>query len=102
MDIQQIYTVIITLITVLGSAGAWRYYENRAKRKEKTENFMKDDCRERIRKMEILLERSSAEKEEMRKEILRLTEEVATLRVKVEYLEKENLELLRSNKNTNK
>ena len=66
MEMTQLYTVLITLITVLGSAGAWRYWDNRAKTKEKTENFMKDDCRERIRKMEILLERSSAEKEEMR------------------------------------
>lgn len=95
MEMTQLYTVLITLITVLGSAGAWRYWDNRAKTKEKTENFMKDDCRERIRKMEILLERSSAEKEEMRKEILKLTSEVSELRVKVEFLEKENIELIR-------
>lgn len=95
MEMTQLYTVLITLITVLGSAGAWRYWDNRAKTKEKTENFMKDDCRERIRKMEILLERSSAEKEEMRKEILALTSEVSELRVKVEYLERENIELIK-------
>lgn len=99
MDTSQLYTVLITLITVLGSAGAWRYFDNRAKTKEKSENFMKDDCRERIRKMEILLERSSLDKEEMRKEILKLTAEVSELRVKVEFLERENLELIRSNKN---
>ena len=94
--VEQLYTVIITLITVLGSAGAWRYYENRAANKEKAENFMKDECRERISKLEILLERSSEEKEQMREEILKLTAEVSQLRIKVEFLEKENNELLRS------
>jgi hypothetical protein len=98
MELSQLYTVLITLVTVLGSAGAWRYYDNRAKRKERTDNFMKDDCRERIRKMEILLERSASEKEEMRKEILKLTAEVSELRVKVEFLEKENIDLIKKQK----
>lgn len=93
MDTTTIYTVIATLITVLGSSAAWRFYERRALNKERTENFMKDDCRERIMKMEILLERSSQEKEEMRSEILRLTAEVSELRTKVEFLARENNDL---------
>jgi hypothetical protein len=93
MDIATIYTVLVTLLTVLGSASAWRYYEKRALNRERTENFLKDDCRERIIKMEILLERSSNEKEEMRSEILRLTSMVSELKVRVEFLERENKEL---------
>lgn len=93
MDTATIYTVLVTLVTVLGSGAAWKYYERRAINKERTENFLKDDCRERIIKMEILLERSSQEKEEMRGEILRLTAEVSELRTKVEFLVKENNEL---------
>jgi hypothetical protein len=93
MDTATIYTVLVTLLTVLGSASAWRYYEKRALNRERTENFMKDDCRERIIKMEILLERSSNEKEEMRSEILRLTAMVSELKVRVEFLERENNEL---------
>lgn len=93
MDISTIYTVIVTLLTVLGSASAWRYYDKRALNRERSENFMKDDCRERIMKMEILLERSSNEKDEMRSEILKLTAEVHELRIKVEFLEKENYQL---------
>lgn len=95
MDTTTIYTVFVTLITVLGSGAAWRFYEKRAINKERTENFLKDDCRERIIKMELLLERSSHEKEEMRSEILRLTAEVHELRIKVEYLERENSDLHR-------
>ena len=63
--------------------------------KERTENFMKDDCRERISKLELLLEKSSLEKNEMRDKILELTREVAELRVKVEFLEDKNKELLK-------
>jgi len=93
MDTATIYTVFVTLLTVLGSGAAWRYYEKRALNRERAENFLKDDCRERIIKMELLLERSSEEKEEMRSEILRLTGEVHELRIKVEYLERENNQL---------
>lgn len=95
MDINSLYTVIITIVTVLGSTSAWRYYEKRATTKERTENIMKDDCRERISKLELLLERSSVEKNDMRDKILELTREVAELRVKVEFLEEKNKDLLK-------
>lgn len=95
MDVNSFYTVLITTITVLGSASAWRYYEKRAMRKEKSEDYMKDECRERIAKLEVLLERSSSEKDDLRSKILDLTREVAELRVKVEFLENKNRELKR-------
>ena len=93
MDVNSFYTVLITTITVLGSASAWRYYEKRAMRKEKSEDYMKVECRERITKLEVLLERSSSEKDDLRSKILDLTREVAELRVKVEFLENKNKEL---------
>jgi hypothetical protein len=98
MEVESIYTVLITAITVLGSAGAWRFYEKKADTKRDDENFMKFDCRERIAKLEVLLERSSEEKQEMRETILELTKEVAELSVKVKYLEFENTKLIESNK----
>jgi chromosome segregation ATPase len=90
MEIQSVYTIVITIITVLGSTSAWKYYEKRAAIKEKNIGLYKDDCRERIAKLEILLEKSSHEKEELRSRILILTEDVAKLGVKVEYLEEDN------------
>jgi hypothetical protein len=90
---ESIWTVLITIVTVLGSASAWRYYEKRALRKESDEDFMKLDCRDRILKLEALLNASSKEKDEMRNLILQLTEKVAALSVKVEFLQKENTEL---------
>jgi len=103
MELSSIYTLLITLVTVLGSAGAWRYYEKRAHIKEKNENFMKDDCNKRINKLEEMLEKSSKEKDIMRQQILKLTSEVSELRVKLEFLEKENFQLRQNKlKNTSK
>jgi hypothetical protein len=90
---ESVWTVLITIVTVLGSASAWRFYEKRALRKESEEDFMKLDCRDRILKLEALLNASSKEKDEMRNLILQLTEKVAALSVKVEFLQKENTEL---------
>ena len=61
---------------------------------EKSEkNMYRDDLRERVRKLESLLEESSKEKDEMREQILSLTSEVSALQVKVDHLEKENQRL---------
>ena len=99
MTNDSVWTVLITVITVLGSASAWRFYEKRAMRKERDEEFIRHDCKDRIAKLEILLENSSKEKDEMRATILRLTEQVSALAVKVEYLQKENSELYKSLQN---
>jgi hypothetical protein len=99
MPQESVWTVLITVVTVLGSASAWRFYEKRAMRKERDEEFIRHDCKDRIAKLEVLLENSSREKDEMRATILKLTEQVAALAVKVEYLQKENSDLY---KNLNK
>jgi peptidoglycan hydrolase CwlO-like protein len=87
---ENMYSVIITAITVLGGTGAWRYYEKRALNKERDEEFIRHDCKDRISKLEGLLEAAGKEKDELRMMVLELTKEVAALGVKVEYLTKEN------------
>ena len=94
MDNNNLWTVLVTIVTVLGSASAWRFYEKRSMRKERDEEFIRHDCKDRISKLEVLLENSSKEKDEMRSTILKLTEQVAALAVKVEYLQRENNELM--------
>ena len=59
MDSANIFTVMITAITVLGSASAWRFYEKKALRRERDEEFIRHDCKDRISKLEILLESSA-------------------------------------------
>ena len=84
------YSVIITAITVLGGTGAWRYYEKRALSKERDDDFIRHDCKDRISKLEGLLEAAAREKDDLRSMVLELTREVAALGVKVEFLTKEN------------
>lgn len=91
--------IIITAIGVLGSASAWKYLEARLKAKseekdKETKNSdgvqYRDDLKNRVRNLEMLLQKSEEEKNELRDIVLQLTEEVSALRIKVEFLEKEN------------
>ena len=87
---ENIYSVVITAITVLGGTTAFRFYEKRAMRKERDDEFIRHDCKDRISKLEALLDASSKEKDDLRNMVLALTKEVAALSVKVEFLTKEN------------
>lgn len=91
--------IVITIVGVLGSASVWKYLESRLKakvdlKKNELENSdgvqYRDDLKSRVRNLETLLATSSDEKDELRNQILTLTAEVNALRVKVEFLEKEN------------
>ena len=97
---DNVTTVLVTIMTVLFSAGAWKFYEKKIKLKTELEredrsdqNMYRDDLRDRVRRLEQLLTDSAVEKDLMRYQILSLTKEVSTLHVKVEYLEKENQRL---------
>ena len=92
-DFSTLYAVLGTIVTVLGSASAWRYYEKRAMHKEKDEDFIRHDCKDRISKLEALLEAASKEKDDLRRMVLDLTKQVAELRVTVNFLRDENLKL---------
>jgi hypothetical protein len=98
-------TIAITLVTVLGSAGAWKFYDSRLnklneqRREERVdENLYREDLRKRINNLELLLIESTKEKNKMIDTIITLTSQVATLKTKVEYLEKENDILSRTNR----
>ena len=93
---NNIFSILATAITVLGGSAAWRYYEKRAMHREKDEDFIRHDCKDRISKLEALLEASSREKDELRAMVLTLTKEVAALTVKVEFLTNENQKLEKS------
>ncbi len=84
---ENIYSVLITAITVLGGSAAFRFYEKRAQKRERDEDFIRHDCKDRIAKLEALLEASSKEKDEMRKQILELSTMVAKLQTQINYLQ---------------
>ena len=96
--------IVVTIVGVLGSASIWKYLESRLKaktdlKKTELENSdgvkYRDDLKNRVRNLEALLAQSSDDKDELRNQVLTLTAEVNALRVKVEFLEKEN-EILKS------
>jgi len=96
---DNITQIIITVVSVAGTAGIWQFLQARLKvkseeRKSQLENNdgvqYRDDLKNRVRNLEALLASSSDEKDELRDQVLALTQEVSALRVKVEYLEKEN------------
>lgn len=94
---QNVLTIIITLVTVLGSAGAWKFYDTRLnkldklrKEEKEEENSYRDDLKKRINNLEQLLIGSENQKSKMVDTIIHLTRQVATLETKVKYLEKEN------------
>jgi hypothetical protein len=93
METSNIWTVLVTAMTVLGGTTAFRYYERRAMHRERDDDFIRHDCKDRISKLEALLEDSSKEKDELRSLILKLTSEVAELRTKVDFLSQENVKL---------
>jgi len=91
--------IIVTIIGVLGSASIWKYLEARLKAKTESKQIdlqnsdgvqYRDDLKNRVRNLESMLANSSNEKDELRQQVLDLVAEVNTLRVKVEFLEKEN------------
>lgn len=96
---QDWVQIAITAIGVLGSASIWRYFELRLKTKAEDKKYesensdgvqYRDDLKNRVRNMEALLAASAEEKDELREQVLALTAEVHALRVKVDFLEKEN------------
>lgn len=84
---ENVYTVIITAITTLGGASAFRFYEKRAQNKEEDDKFIRIDCQSRIVKLEALLDKASSENKQLNLQIIKLVEEVSALRTEVKYLQ---------------
>ena len=90
---------MITIAAVAGSTALWSFLSERIKAKTEARRELlknddslqfRDDLKNRVRNMEALLAKSSEEKDELRDKVLELTSEVSSLKVKVEFLEKEN------------
>lgn len=96
---DSVVQIVITIVGVLGSASIWKYLEARLKAKSDQQKIdyennegvqYRDDLKHRVRNLETLLSQSADEKDELRNQVLALTAEVHALRVKVDFLEKEN------------
>lgn len=106
MTSQNLISVLITAITVLGSTAAWNFYEKKMKLRfqedredERQQHLFRDDLRERVAVLEAKLETSYKEREELQSEIRKLSEATAAMRVEIDFLRKENESLRRQLKN---
>lgn len=96
---DNVTQILITIVTVAGSAGIWKFFEARLRvkseeKKTELENDdgiqYRDDLKNRVRNLEKLLQKAAEEKDELRESVLELTAEVNALRVKVDFLTREN------------
>lgn len=92
---EQLTTIIITTLTVAGGAGAWKFYEflirNRREKEKDTmteQNMYRDDLRARVEKLE-------GDKESCQLQLTGITVELAAIKVKLDFIERENDRLLR-------
>lgn len=90
-------TIIVTAVTVLGSTGAWTYYQNKLKlkydsRKEdkSDQNLYRDDLRERVTILETKLDEERSAKQKTTEEVIELRTKLTEYKVRLEFLEKEN------------
>jgi len=103
--------ILVTIAAVVGTAGIWKFLETRIRlrsrrMKEKRESSdtvqFRDDLKQRVKKLEDLLTAAALEKDDLRKKVLHLTEEVSTLRERVVHLEKDNDRLRKKTPNVKK
>lgn len=92
---EQITTIIITTLSVAGGAGAWKFYEfiirnKREKEKDELEdkNSYRDDLKARVEKLEN-------DKDSCRNQLMTISSELAAIKVKLDFIERENDRLLR-------
>lgn len=97
---DDLSTLLITVVTVFTSTAAWRYYERRANAKERNDDRehldelqYRNDLRERVRMLELMLKDMQTENTSLRDELRELTRQVATQSARIQYLERENQQL---------
>lgn len=97
MDVLQ--QIMLTIGAVAGSTALWTFLAERIKTKAKLKesemknndgNLYRDDLKNRVSNLEKLLLKATNEKDELNNKVLELTAEVSSLKVKVDFLEKEN------------
>tara|TARA_R110000823_G_scaffold284870_1_gene403351 strand:+ start:212 stop:511 length:300 start_codon:yes stop_codon:yes gene_type:complete len=87
---SNITSIIITVVSVLGATGAWKFYELLVKQKREREKedksektIYRDDLKFRVDKLE-------KGKDECMTSLITINAELAALRIKLEYIEEEN------------
>jgi len=87
---ENLTSIIVTIVTLMFSGGAWKFYEFLVKNKreknkdqEAEKTIYRDSLVNRVEKLE-------SEKEKCLLSLLEISKEVSALRVRLEFIEKEN------------
>lgn len=111
--IEHVQTIIVTILTVGTSAGAWKFYEKRMKTKsdaakeermdqKDSEKMYRDDLKERVKKLEAEVVQERKENKELNKQILQLTNDMSKLIERVRHLEENTVRLEKENEELRK
>jgi len=94
---DNILTFLVTVVGVLGSSAAWKFYERRLSIQANIQNeaihtghLFREDLQERVSNLESKLYQADKDKNNLQLEIRKLTQVTAALKVEVEFLRKEN------------
>ena len=82
VETESIATILISIVGAMTTAKAWDYYKHRVQDK----NLYRDDLRKEVTDLRLQL----AEANDM---IMDLTRQLAEMTIRVEFLEKENVQL---------
>jgi predicted RNase H-like nuclease (RuvC/YqgF family) len=107
MDESQMLTVITSIIAALGGTQAWEYYKRKAELKANSEmakiekkEMYRDELKQEVDSLRERLDKANSDKEQQMKSFLErineLSQELAAMKVRVEFLEKENANLRKS------
>lgn len=107
---SDLITIILAVVGALSSTKAWDYWQKKQLIKQqnkedetKDTHLYRDDLRLEVKRLRNelvgLYEKRESEVSALRKEIAVLREQLAEFKTRVEFLEKENAELRKNNKN---
>lgn len=97
---ENLSTILVTVVTAATSAGAWQFWQSRLKIKQAQEkdeaaerHLFRDDLRERVAVLEDKLEAAQKEKEQQARELANVLAKLSEYKVRLELLEQENKRL---------
>ena len=104
MDETSILTIVSSVIAALGGTQAWEFYQKKSEQRRdaqmaerEDQNLYRDDLRKEVESLRKRIDELNTEKQEQMKGFLvkinDLSQELAAMKVRVEFLERENANL---------
>ena len=88
-----IATIVLSVITALSSSKAWDYYKHKMLSGASGRENFHETLKEQIRSMTVDLKKKESEIKKLNILVTNLAQKLSAMTVRVEFLEKENLQL---------